>query len=229
MLIDALIEAFRLLISLDKGVFEQIGASFHVSIASTMIAGGFAVPFGIWFGLARFRGKRVLDMIFNTLLFFPTVVVGHIVYMMLTRDGPFGHYQLLFTREAIIMGQIFLAIPIILTMVSNAVRIADHRIIPTALTLGCSRFKAYLMMISEIRGMMLLAVIAGFGRVIAEIGVSMMLGGNIAHKTRTITTGIALETSMGEFGRATALGIVLLIIVFGLNIMIYSATHRAAK
>jgi tungstate transport system permease protein len=228
-LYDAIIEAFKLLFSFDPEVFEQIRTSFQVALSSTAISSAIAVPVGIWFGLSQFKGKRSLDIVFNTLLFFPTVVIGHFVYMFLTRNGPFGHYHLLFTKSAIVIGQVFLAIPIILTMVSNAVRVADRRILTTALTLGASYFRSYSILVSEIRGLMLLAIIAGFGRVISEIGISMMLGGNIAHKTRTITTGMANETSMGNFGKATALGIVLLLIVYTVNIIVYTATHRRAK
>lgn len=228
-IINAIVDAIKLLFCFDREVFELIGTSFHVSLVSTAIAAAIALPLGIWFGLSEFKGRRTLDIIFNTLLFLPTVVVGHLVYMFLTKEGVFGDYRLLFTRSAIIIGQIILATPIILTMVSNAVRIADRRIISTALTLGASKLKACFVLMSEIRGLVLLAIIAGFGRVIAEVGVSMMLGGNIEHKTRTITTGIALLTSMGEFAKATALGIVLLIIVFGVNVFVYTATHRPAR
>ncbi len=228
-LFNSISEAFKLLFSFDSEVFLLIGTSFHVSLISTAIAALIAFPLGIWFGLSDFKGRRTFDIIFNTLLFLPTVVVGHLVYMFLTRESVFGGYNLLFTRPAIIIGQVILATPIILTMVSNAVRIADRRIITTALTLGASRLRAYWVLIGEVRGLILLALIAGFGRVIAEVGVSMMLGGNIEGKTRTITTGIALLTSMGEFARATALGIVLLIIVFGINALVYTATHRTAR
>ena len=227
-LITAINDAFKLLFSFDSEVFTLIGTSFQVSLISTIIATSIAVPVGILFGLSDFKGRRFLDIVFNTLLFIPTVVIGHMVYMFLTRDGLFGSMELLFTRPAIIIGQVLLAVPIILTMVSNAVRVADKRILSTALTLGVSNIKAYFVLLGEVKALVLLAIIAGFGRVIAEIGVSMMLGGNIENKTRTITTGIAQLTSMGEFAKATALGIVLLIVVFGINVMVYTATHRTA-
>ena len=219
-------EAFNLLFHLDRELAVLIGTSFHVSVISTFIASIIALPMGVCFGLAEFRGRRFLDAVFNTTLFLPTVVIGLLVYMFLTRNGPFGHYSLLFTKTAIIIGQFFLALPIIFTMVSNSVRIADKRILMTALTLGVGRFRSYIALLGEVRGLVLLAIIAGFGRVIAEIGVAMMLGGNIYGKTRTITTGIALLTSRGEFSKAIALGIVLLVVVFGVNLVIYAVTHR---
>jgi tungstate transport system permease protein len=225
-LIDAIFEAFGLLFGGDPAVYGMIGTSFRVALTSTSIAAIIAFPMGIWFGLSEFRGRRVLDIVLNTLLFLPTVVVGHLVYMVLTRQGPLGEYHLLFTPTAIVIGQVILATPIITTMVSNAIRVADPRIISTAVALGIGRFRSYLVLLGEIRELVLLSVVAAFGRVVAEVGVSMMLGGNIFGKTRTITTGIALLTSQGEFGRATALGMVLLILVLIINILVYQVTHR---
>jgi len=226
-LFQSLAEALGLLFSGDVEVFGLIDTSFRVALCSTAISAVIAFPLGMWLGLAKFKGRRVLDIVLNTLLFFPTVVVGHLVYMFLTREGPLGEYQLLFTRTAIIIGQVILATPIIAAMVSNAIRVADSRIISTAISLGVGKLRAYFALLGEIRELVLLAVVAAFGRVIAEVGVSMMLGGNIFGKTRTITTGIALLTSQGEFGKATALGMVLLIIVFVINILVYQMTNRS--
>ncbi|MFH1675399.1 MAG: ABC transporter permease [bacterium] len=226
-MLNALKEALSLLFGGDPGIYKLIATSFKLSLTSTSVAAIIALPFGIWFGLSEFRGRRYVDIILNTLLFLPTVVVGHLVYMLLTREGPLGEFRLLFSPTAIVIGQVILATPIIATMVSNAIRIADPRIIPSALALGIGRFRTYLMLLGEVRELVLLSVIAAFGRVIAEVGVSMMLGGNIFGKTRTITTGIALLTSQGEFGRATALGMILLILVFMINILVYQAMHRA--
>ncbi len=226
-LFDSIAEAFHLLSGGDIEVYGLIGTSFRVALTSTVIAAIIAFPLGIWLGLGKFKGKRAIDIIFNTLLFLPTVVVGHLVYMFLTREGPLGDYRLLFSQTAIVIGQVILATPIITAMVSNAIRVADPRIMATSLALGTGRLRAYAALLGEIRELVLLSVVAAFGRVIAEVGVSMMLGGNIFGKTRTITTGIALLTSQGEFGRATALGLVLLIIVFIINILVYQATHRA--
>jgi tungstate transport system permease protein len=226
---EALAEGFRLLFSFDREVYTLVGTSFHVATSSTAIASLIAFPLGTWFGLAEFRGRKVVDVILNTMLFIPTVVVGLFVYMFLTHDGPLGDYRLLFSRTAIIIGQVILATPIILTMVSNSVRQADPRIIKTALSLGAGKLRTYMALLGEVKGLVLLSLLAAFGRVIAEIGVSMMLGGNIYGKTRTITTGIALLTSQGEFTRAIALGIVLLTIVFGVNLVVYHATHRTSR
>lgn len=228
-LFSAFVEGFRLLFSFDREVYTLIATSFRIATGSTLIAAALGFPIGVWFGLADFRGRRILEVILNTTLFIPTVVVGHIVYMFLTHDGPLGDYHLLFSRAAITIGQVILGTPIILTMISNAVRHADPRIMNTALVLGVGRFRAYMVLLGEIKGLVLLSLLAAFGRVIAEVGVSMMLGGNISGKTRTITTGIALLTSQGEFIKASALGIVLLIIVFGINIIVYFMTHRPAR
>lgn len=209
-------------------ILALIGTSFSLSLWSTSIAALIGFPLGVFIGLSEFKGRRTVDIILNTLLFLPTVVVGHLVYMALTREGFLGDFHLLFTRPAIIIGQVILATPIILTMVSNTVRLADRRIIPTALSMGASRIRAYLLLLGEVRALVVLSLLAAFARVISEVGVSMMLGGNIFGKTRTITTGIALLTSQGEFAQATILGLVLLVIVFGINIVVYQATHRVS-
>jgi len=226
MFLKSIIEAFSLLVGFDKEVVSLISTSFYVATISTAIASLIAFPVGIWFGLADFRGRKTFDIILNTMLFFPTVVIGNFVYMLLTRRGPFGQFELIFTRPAIIIGQIILVAPLILTMVANSVRAADRRILMTAFTLGAGKVKSHLTLLGEVKGLILLAMFAGFGRAISEVGVAMMLGGNIKGKTRTITTGMALLTSQGEFAKATALGIVLLVIVFFINSLVYTATHH---
>ena len=226
MFFKSIIEAFQLLVGFDEELMSLIGTSFYVAIISTSIAALIAFPIGIWFGLSNFRGRNTLDVILNTMLFFPTVVIGNFVYMLLTRHGIFGSLDLLFSRTAIIIGQIILVAPLILTMVANSVRAADRRILMTAFTLGAGKVKSHLALLGEVKGLILLAMFAGFGRAISEVGVAMMLGGNIKGKTRTITTGMALLTSQGDFAKATALGIVLLMLVFFINFLVYNATHR---
>jgi tungstate transport system permease protein len=226
MILKSIIDAFYLLFKLDKEVLSLIETSFYVASISTLIAAIIAFPIGIWFGLSEFKGRKTLDVILNTMLFFPTVVIGNFVYMLLTRHGPFGRFDLLFSRPAIIIGQVILVAPLILTMVANSVRSADRRILQTAFTLGAGQVKSHIALLGEVKGLILLAMFAGFGRAISEVGVAMMLGGNIKGKTRTITTGMALLTSQGDFAKATALGIVLLVLVYIINFLVYTATHR---
>jgi len=156
----------------------------------------------------------------------PTVVVGLLLFGLLSRQGPLGPLGLLFTPLAMIAGQTVLAAPIVANLVLAAVTGADQRIINTALTLGASRLQAAIQLLREIRFGVMAAVIAGFGRVIAEVGVAMMLGGNIRNSTRTMTTAIALETSKGEFAFGLALGIILLSVALIVNLFLNALQQR---
>ncbi|SHJ48889.1 tungstate transport system permease protein [Malonomonas rubra DSM 5091] len=200
-----------------------VWTSLYTSSTAIVIAGFLGVPVGLWLGLSQFRGRQLLITLLNTLMALPTVVVGLLLFGLFSRQGPLGPLGLLFTPWAMICGQVVLATPIVANLVLTAVSGADNRIINTALTLGASRFQAAHQLLREIRFGVMAAVIAGFGRVIAEVGVAMMLGGNIRNSTRTMTTAIALETSKGEFAFGLALGIVLLTVALlvnlGLNVL----------
>ena len=151
----------------------------------------------------------------------PTVVIGLIVYSLISRRGPLGVFGLLYTPSAMIIGQFILAVPIIIALTHSAVQGIDKRVRNTALTLGATESQSAWMVIKEARYAVLAAVITGFGRVIAEVGAAMMLGGNIKESTRVMTTAIALETAKGEFGFAIALGIILLFVAFSINILLH--------
>jgi len=200
-----------------------VWTSLYTSSVAIVIAGLLGVPIGLWLGLSRFRGRQLAITLLNTLMALPTVVVGLLLFGLFSRQGPLGPLGLLFTPWAMIAGQVVLATPIVANLVLAAVTGADSRIINTALTLGASRFQAACQLLREIRFGVMAAVIAGFGRVIAEVGVAMMLGGNIRNSTRTMTTAIALETSKGEFAFGLALGMVLmsvaLLVNLGLNLL----------
>lgn len=200
-----------------------VWTSLYTSSTAIVIAGSLGIPVGLWLGLNRFRGRQLLITLLNTMMALPTVVVGLLLFGLFSRQGPLGPMGLLFTPWAMISGQVVLATPIVANLVLTAVTGADSRIINTALTLGASQFQAARQLLREIRFGVMAAVIAGFGRVIAEVGIAMMLGGNIRNSTRTMTTAIALETSKGEFAFGLALGIVLmtvaLLVNLGLNIL----------
>jgi len=149
-----------------------------------------------------------------------------LIYGFVSRQGPLGFLELLFTPQAMILGQCILAFPIIVSLTISAVQGLDQRIRPTALTLGASRLQASLALLSESRFAIMAAVIAGFGRIIGEVGAAIMLGGNIKHYTRTITTAIALETSKGEFGFAIALGMILMLVAFSVNFLLRYIQQR---
>ena len=217
-LYESLLTAIKLLSSFDHEVQSTVWTSLYTSSISIMLASLIGVPAGLWLGIHRFRGRRLLVTLLNTLMALPTVVVGLLLFGLLSRQGPLGSWGLLFTPAAMILGQMVLATPIVANYVHAAVIGADHRILPTALTLGASPRQAAQQLLIEIRFGVMAAVIAGFGRVIAEVGVAMMLGGNIRGTTRTMTTAIALETSKGEFAFGLALGLVLMTVALLVNL-----------
>jgi tungstate transport system permease protein len=223
---DSLLTAFELILNFDRDIRMTAWVSLYTSSCAIVIAALLGVPIGLWLGLNRFRGRQILLALLNTLMALPTVVVGLLLFGLLSRQGPLGPLGLLFTPLAMIIGQTVLATPIVANLVLAAVTGADKRIIDTALTLGASRLQAAIQLLREIRFGVMAAVIAGFGRVIAEVGVAMMLGGNIRNSTRTMTTAIALETSKGEFAFGLALGILLLSIALLVNLFLNVLQQR---
>ncbi|HKK04524.1 MAG TPA: ABC transporter permease [Gammaproteobacteria bacterium] len=210
--------AMVLLFTGNRDLWEIIGISFSVSLKAIVIAtpAAFAAAFVLVY--TRFRGRGVVMSIMNTSLSLPAVVVGLTLYLLLSRSGPFGDLRLLFTQTAMTIGQVILAFPLVFVMSHSAIQSGQRAAWETALTLGASPIRAVLTVLYEVRFGLIAAVIAGFGRIVAEVGSSMMVGGNIAHFTRNIPTAIALETSKGEFAQGIALGFVLLVLAFGLNI-----------
>ena len=167
--------------------------------------------------LSELRGKRFIITVLNTMMALPTVVVGLLVYFFICRHGPFGKFGLLFTPQAIVIGGVILATPIISALTLTQVQSIDKRVRKTAFSLGTSEFGSNVALLKEGKFGILAAIICGFGRVIAEVGSAMMLGGNIKGYTRTMTTQIALGTAKGEFKLSLMLGIVLLFIAFSIN------------
>ena len=217
-LLDSLQSAILLIYSLDRELLEIISVSLRVSLSSTFIASIIGIPLGLSISLNEFRGKRLLITILNTLLALPTVVIGLFVYSFITRKGLFGPLDLLYTQKAIIIGQVLLIIPIVTTYTISAVSRIDDRYRKTALTLGANMIQTAWIIIREARFGIVAAIIVAFGRVIAEVGISMMLGGNAKGFTRTMTTAMAMEYDKGEFVLSIALGMVLLCVSFAVNI-----------
>jgi len=220
-IIEGIHKAFKLILTLDREIFGIVLVSLRVSLTAVVLASLLGVYLGFLMAVKDYWGKRFSVSLVNTLLALPTVVVGLIVYSFISRRGPLGILGLLFTPSAMIIGQFILATPIIIALTHSAVQGIDKRVRNTALTLGATESQSAWMVIKEARYAVLAAVITGFGRVIAEVGAAMMLGGNIKGSTRTMTTAIALETSKGEFGFGIALGIILLIIAFGINALLH--------
>ncbi len=218
--------ALSLIVSFDSEVVSTVWTSLSVSLLAIVAASFIGVPIGLLIALRNFYGKRLVLTLLNTLMALPTVVVGLVVYGLLSRQGPFGEMGLLFTPAAMMIGQIVLATPIVANYTLGTVTAADPRILPTALTLGASPLQGLLQLLLEIRFGIIAAIAAGFGRIVAEVGVAMMLGGNIRGYTRTMTTSIALETSKGEFAFALALGIILMSVALLVNLLLNSLQQR---
>jgi tungstate transport system permease protein len=217
--LDSFKSALLLLWSLDKDLLIIISVSLKVSFFSTIISGLAGVPLGLAIVLNEFRWKRFLITILNTLLSLPTVVIGLFVYSFLSRRGLLGSMGLLYTTKAMIIGQVILILPIITTLTISAVSRIDSRYRKTAMTLGANALQTAFVIVREARFGILATIIVAFGRVIAEVGISMMLGGNARGFTRTMTTAMALEFDKGEFTMSVALGVVLLLISFGVNLV----------
>ncbi len=215
--LDSIVQALKLLVAFDPEVIEVLLLSLKIAGVSTLLASIIGAPLGFILATREFVGRKTVVSILNTLLGIPTVVAGLIAYGFLSRRGLFGALGLLFTWKAIVVGQFIVVMPVITALVLNAVRELDGAYRLTALSLGASRWQAAGLVLLEARFAIIGAIIAGFGRVLGEVGASMMLGGNIAGATRTLTTAISLETSKGEFAFALALGIVLLVVFFVIN------------
>ncbi|MCF6188335.1 MAG: ABC transporter permease [Desulfobulbaceae bacterium] len=221
LLLDSLKSALSLLISLDPELLNIVGVSLSVSCSSTLIASLAGIPGGFFIAHSNFYGKRLVLTCLNTLLALPTVVIGLLVYSFISRRGILGPLELLYTQKAIIIGQVILIIPLVTSLTIAAISRIDNRYRKTALTLGATQLQMALVIVKEARYGIGAAIIAAFGRVIAEVGISMMLGGNAKGFTRTMTTAMALEYDKGEFVLAVALGLTLMTIAFGVNMLFH--------
>jgi len=221
LLIDSFLSALLLVVSLDPEIVSIVTVSLKVSGTSTVIASLMGIPLGFSIAFGTFPGKRMLITCLNTLLALPTVVIGLFVYGFISRRGILGPLDLLYTQKAMVIGQTILILPIVATFTIAAISRIDGRYRKTAMTLGANRRQTAVVILREARFGIMAAVIAAFGRVIAEVGVSMMLGGNARGFTRTMTTAMALEYDKGQFALAVALGIILLSLSFGINLMFH--------
>jgi len=203
-----------------RDLLFAIGVSLKTSGLAALIASLLAVPSALYLAGTEFRGKRAVLLINQTWMAAPTVVIGLLFYFLLGRSGPLGRFGLLYTQTAMTIGQVFLILPLITGFSYTALRQVDRRARLTALTLGASRRQASWVVLREAKFALLVAVLAGFARAVSEIGIAMMLGGNIRNATRNITTAIALETAKGEFTNGVILGAILLVITLGINILV---------
>ena len=214
-------QAISLLVTGDSEVWFITWTSLRFSLSSALLACVPGIPLGVLIALTKFRGRRALLAILTTLMALPTVVVGLVVYSLISRSGPLGELGLLFTPAAVVIGQAILALPIVISMTASGLSRIDPLFPEVLTTLGASRSGVFWMTLREARGAVLSASLAAFGRVVGEVGAAMMLGGNIRGYTRTITTAIALETSKGEFELGLALGIILMITSLLVNALLH--------
>jgi len=218
---SSLVSAWQLLWDFDPDVYFVVWTSLKISAAGAFLAAVAGIPAGMTLALTRFRGRGLVLLLLNTALALPTVVIGLFVYAFISRRGPLGHLGLLFTPAGVVVGELLLALPIAVHYSLSAIQALDPRLFLTIRSLGANRWQEARKILSEGRFGIMAAVVASFGRTIAEVGVAMMLGGNIEGFTRTMTTAIALETSKGEFELGLALGIFLLTVAFAVNAGLY--------
>ena len=228
-LLQGFIQGFVLLFSGNTETYSAIFATVGASTLSMVASLTIGIPLGFFLGHNKFPGKKIVRTIVDTLLSFPTVVIGLLVYALLTRHGPLGGTGLLFSLPGIAIGQTILGLPIIIAMTATAVETLDKRLPLTLMTLGANPQQILWATIIEARYSIMLAAMAAYGRIVSEIGISMMVGGNIKWHTRTITTAIALETGKGEFAMGIALGMVLLAVALTVNIFAAGLKKRAIQ
>jgi tungstate transport system permease protein len=211
-IIEGFVQAVNMIVTLNPDLLQIAALSLYISLCATLIAALITIPLGGLIHFREFRGKQALITLIETLYSVPTVIVGLLVYFLISKSGPLGFLGLLYSPEGMILGQAVLILPIILGFVISALSGISRNIRDTIVSLGATEFQGILEIIREARFAIMGGVILGFGRAISEVGVAMMIGGNIRGETRVLTTAIALGTGMGEFSLAMALGIILLAI-----------------
>lgn len=221
-----LTKAVELIVSLDPEVMEIAGRSLTISVTSAFLASLICLPLGSLIHFGYFPGKRLLINLIQTFYSVPTVAIGLFVFILFSRAGPLGGLNLLFTPTVMVLGQMVLIIPILLGLTISAVSGVDKAVLDTARSLGASGFQVAIVVLREARFAVIAAVIMGFSRAISEVGIALMVGGNIKGFTRVITTAISLETSKGDLELSIALGIVLIFIALVINIVLNRIQQR---
>lgn len=225
-LLKGVVSALQLLFTGDAETYSAVSATLAVSGYSMVVSLLAGIPMGFCLGYFDFWGKKPIRTIVDTLMALPTVFIGLLVYAFLTHRGPLGNLGLLFSLPGIAIGQTILAMPIVIGLSATAIESMDQELRITLMSLGANRRQLFLSTIWEARHAILAGAIAAYGRVMTEVGISMMVGGNIKWHTRTITTAIALETNKGQFGMGVALGLVLLTVAFAVNLSVSFLRRR---
>jgi tungstate transport system permease protein len=225
-ILEGFVQALYLLAGGNPETYSAIWATVKVSSYSIGCSLLIGIPLGFCLGYFDFSGKRPLRTVVDTLMALPTVFIGLLVYAFITRRGPLGNFGLLFTLPGIAVGQTILALPIVIGLSATAVESMDQKLRVAIMSMGANRRQLFISSLWEARHGLLAGAIAAYGRVMTEVGISMMVGGNIKWHTRTITTAIALETNKGQFGMGVALGLVLLLIALCVNISVSFLRRR---
>lgn len=223
---QGILQALQLLAQGDKETYSAVLATVQVSSLSMTISLLMGIPLGYLLGYLNFPGKKGVRTVVDTLLALPTVFIGLLVYAFISNRGPLGEFGLLFTLSGIAIGQTILALPIVIALTATAVESLDRSLRLTLTSLGATPQQVFLTSLWEARLGLLIAAVTASGRVLTEVGISMMVGGNIKWHTRTITTAIALETNKGMFATGIALGLVLLAIAFAINLSLSFLRRR---
>lgn len=213
-------ESFRLLVPPDPLVVDAAARSVWISLLAVGLAALIGLPLATLLARIAFPGRNLAVLACRAGMAFPTVFVGVVCYSLFSRRGPLGAFELLYTPWAIVCGEFLLALPLIISITHGSVKALDPRVGETVLTLGASAFRRWRTYISEARVGVTLAVLTAFSRCVTELGIAMMVGGNIRDRTRTLATATALETGKGEFGRGMAMGLILLLVAMGVTVMI---------
>ena len=223
---QGLIKAIELIVSLDPEVMEIAGRSLIISVTSTMLASLICIPIASLIHFHHFRGKRILINLIQTFFSIPTVAIGLFVFVLFSRAGPLGGLNLMFTPTVMVLGQMILITPLLLGLTISALSGVDKTIVDTARSLGASGFQTAVVVLREARFAVMAAIIMGLGRAISEVGIALMVGGNIRGFTRVITTAISLETSKGDLELSIALGIILILIALTVNVALNRIQQR---
>ncbi|WP_107964781.1 tungstate ABC transporter permease TupB [Campylobacter concisus] len=221
-LLNGFTEAFNLLLNGNLETYSAIKATLYTSSVSILLAVIMGFPLGFILGFYDFKGRKILRLLSDTALAMPTVAIGLILYAFITRNGPLGSLNLLFTLKAVMLGQFVLALPIIISLTASVVENMEKKHYLTILNLRLAPAKLVFCVLYELRYALMVVIATAYGRIVAEVGVAMMIGGNIKYFTRTITTAVSLETNKGEFAMGIALAMVLIFIAFLVNLAIFA-------
>nr|WP_320024725.1 ABC transporter permease [uncultured Acetobacterium sp.] len=220
-ILNGFVEAFRLIFSFDPEIIQIVLLSLYVSFSSTLYATLLGIPLGILLGINDFKGKPIVSRLLYTFMSFPPVIIGLFTALFLARSGPFGELQLMYTPTAMIIAQTILVTPVITGIIFNQAGTSGYEVVQTGKTLGAQKWNILILLILELKSVIMIALVTGFGRAISEVGAVMIVGGNIKGFTRVMTTFIAMNNNMGQYSVSIAMGIILMTISFITNSVLY--------